>query len=72
LRRWIGVAVFLTALGIAVLVIPRLGARSPLVIVFLCVVAVLTMKLVERQVHRWFQVWAKRQARRTVPPKTGS
>lgn len=70
-RRWIGGAVLLATGGIVWLAIPRLGLRSPVAIVLLCVLAILTTKLVERQVHRWFQGWAERQARRTVPPKTG-
>lgn len=67
LRRWIGVAVLLIAVGIAWVVIPRLGsgARSPVAIVLVCGVAVLVMKLVERQVHQWFRRWAERQATRT-------
>ena len=69
-RRWIGLAVLLVIVGIAWVVIPRLGtgARSPVVIVLLCGVAVLVMKLVERQVHRWFQRWAEKHAARTPPP----
>ncbi len=67
LRRWIGVAVLLITVGIAWVVIPRLGsgARSPVAIVLVCGVAVLAMKLVERQVHQWFRRWAERQAART-------
>ncbi len=64
-RRWLGIALYLAALGIVGMVIPRLGSRSPVVIVLLCILAVLTMKVVERQVHRWFQRWAERQAART-------
>ena len=67
LRRWIGGAVLLVTVGIAWVVIPRLGAgaRSPVAIVLVCGVAVLAMKLVERQVHQWFRRWAERQAART-------
>ena len=64
-RRWLGIAFYLAALGIVVMVIPRLGSRSPVAIVLLCALAILTMKLVERRVHRWFQRWAERQAART-------
>lgn len=69
-RRWIGLAVLLMIVGIAWVVIPRLGAgaRSPVVIVLLCGVAVVVMKLVERQVHQWFRRWAEKQATRTPPP----
>jgi len=70
-RRWIGLAVLLVIVGIAWVVIPRLGAggRSPLAIVLLCGLAILVMKLVERQVHKWFQRWAEKQAARTLPPR---
>jgi hypothetical protein len=70
-RRWIGLTVLLVIAGIAWVAIPRLGAgaRSPVVIVLLCGVAVVTMKLVERQVHKWFQRWEERQAARM--PRSG-
>jgi peptidoglycan/LPS O-acetylase OafA/YrhL len=70
-RRWIGLAVLLVIVGIAWVVIPRLGAgvRSPVVIVLLCGLAVLVMKLVERQVHKWFQRWAEKQAAGKVAGK---
>ena len=67
-RRWLGIVLYLTALGIVVMLIPRLGSRSPVAIVLLCVLAVLTLKLVERWVHQWFQRWAERQAARTGGP----
>ncbi len=69
-RRWIGLVVLLVFVGIAWAVIPRLGvgARSPVAIVLLCGMAILVMKLVERQVHKWFQHWAEKQATRTPPP----
>jgi len=69
-RRWLGIVFYLAALGIVVMAIPRLGARSPVAIVLLCALAILTMKLVERRVHRWFQRWAERQAGRTSGPGT--
>ncbi len=68
-RRWIGVVILLLAVGIAWVVIPRLGARSPIAIVLLCAVAVLTMKLVERRVHRWFRRWAERHAASSSRPR---
>ncbi len=70
-RRWVGLAVLLVIVGIAWTVIPRLGAgaRSPVAIVLLCGVAVVTMKLVEQQVHWWFRRWAEKQAAKTPPPK---
>ncbi len=67
-RRWLGIALYLAALGIVGMVIPRLGSRSPVVIVLLCILAVLTMKVVERQVQQWFRRWADRQAGRTGGP----
>jgi hypothetical protein len=69
-RRWIGLVVLLVFVAIAWVVIPRLGAgaRSPVAIVLLCGMAVLIMKLVERQVHKWFQRWAEKQATRIPPP----
>jgi hypothetical protein len=67
LRRWIDVAVFLLALAAAVWLVPRLSPRSPLAIVALCVVAILTMKLVERRIRQLFRRWAERQAAR--PPR---
>ena len=69
MRRWIGAVVCLAALGIAALVIPRLAPRSPIAIVVLCILAVLTMKLVELRVRQWFERWADRQASRTTPPE---
>jgi peptidoglycan/LPS O-acetylase OafA/YrhL len=62
LWRWIAAATFFVAVGAAVWVVPRLGARSPITVVVLCVAAVLTMKLVERRVRQFFQRWAERQA----------
>ena len=62
LRRWIGTGLFLFAIGIATWVLPRLGLRSPVAFVVLPVLAVLTMKLVERRVGQWFRRWAEREA----------
>jgi hypothetical protein len=56
-RRWIGAVVCLATLGIAALVIPRLAPRSPIAIVLLCALAVLTMRLVEHRVRQWFDRW---------------
>jgi hypothetical protein len=68
-RRWIGVGTFLLAVAVAVWVVPRLGARSPVVFILLPILAILTMKLVERRVGQWFRRWAERQAGRT--PRAG-
>ena len=67
-RRWIGAVVCVVAVGIIALVVPRLAPRSPMAIVLLCALAVLTMKLVEHRVRQWFRRWAERQAARTRPP----
>jgi hypothetical protein len=61
--------VYLAALAIVLMVIPRLGSRSPVAIALLCVLAVLTMKLVERRVYQWFHRWADRQAAPSTPPE---
>jgi len=65
LRRAIGAVVCVVVLGIILVLISRLAPRSPLTIVVLCVVAVLTMKLAERQVRQWLDRWAKRQVIQT-------
>jgi peptidoglycan/LPS O-acetylase OafA/YrhL len=61
------VAVCVTGLGIVALVVPRVLPRSPLVILLVCALAVLTMKIVEHRVRRWFDRWESRQARRVSP-----
>jgi len=66
LRRATGVVVCVILLGIILVLVPRLGPRSPVAIVALCALAVLTMKLVERRVRQWFNYWAARQASRTT------
>jgi peptidoglycan/LPS O-acetylase OafA/YrhL len=63
-RRWIGVVVCVVAVGIIALVAPRVLPRSPLVILLVCALAVLTMKIVEHRVRRWFDRWESRQATR--------
>ena len=68
-RRWLGVVVYLAALGVVAMVVPRLGSRSPATIVLLCALAVLTMKLVERQIRRAFDRWAEREATRRAGPR---
>ena len=68
LRRGVGAVVLLAVLGFAVWVLPRLGARSPVAILVICVLAILTMKLVERRVRRWFRQWEEREAARARRP----
>jgi hypothetical protein len=63
------VGTFLLAVAVAVWVVPRLGVRSPVVFILLPILAILTMKLVERRVGQWFRRWAERQATRT--PRAG-
>jgi hypothetical protein len=64
LRRWIGVVIFFLVAIALVWVASRLGPRSPLAFVILPVIGILTMKLVERRVARWFRLWAEREAAR--------
>ena len=71
LRRWLGASVLLVLIGGIVLVVPRIAPRSPLTIVVLCALAILTMKLVERRLRRWLTVWAARQASKAPRPKAG-
>ena len=66
LRRATAVVVCVVLLGIILVLVPRLGPRSPVTIVVLCALAVLTMKLVERRVREWFNCWAARQASRST------
>ena len=61
LRRATGLVVCVLLLGIILILVPRLSPRSPVAIVALCVLAVLTMKLVERRIRQWFNAWAARQ-----------
>jgi len=68
LRRATAVVVCVVLLGIILVLVPRVGPRSPVTIVVLCALAVLTMKLVERRVRQWFDRWAARQASRTTGP----
>jgi hypothetical protein len=63
------VGTFLLAVAVAVWVVPRLGTRSPVVFILLPILAILTMKLVERRVGQWFRRWAERQADHT--PRAG-
>jgi cell division protein FtsW (lipid II flippase) len=63
-RRWLGAGVLLVLIGGIVLVVPRIAPRSPLTIVVLCALAVLTMKLVEHRIRRWLTWWARQQAAR--------
>jgi hypothetical protein len=69
LRRWVGVVSFFLAAIVLVWVASRLGPRSPLAFVILPVLGILTMKLVERRVARWFRRWAEREAARVQRTK---
>ena len=62
LRRWVGVVIFFLVAIALVSVASRLGSRSPLAFVILPALGILTMKLVERRVARWFRRWAEREA----------
>ena len=71
LRRWLGAGVLVILIGGIVLVVPRIAPRSPLTIVVLCALAILTMKLVERRVRQWLTIWAARQASTASRAKAG-
>jgi len=62
LRRWLGAGVLVILIAGIGLVVPRIAPRSPLAIVVLCALAILTMKLVERRLRQWLAAWAARQA----------
>jgi len=64
LRRWIASVVVLAVVAGFAWAAGRLLPRSPVVILFVCVLAILTMKLVERQVRRWFARWEEKERRR--------
>ena len=64
LRRWVGVVIFSLVAIALVWIASRLGSRSPLAFVILPALGILTMKLVERRVGRWFRRWAEREAAR--------
>ncbi len=69
-RRYIGWVVFAAALVVAGWIVPRVLPRSPVTIVFVCGLAVLAMKLVERRIRNWFRHLDARRAaelRRTPP-----
>ncbi len=71
LRRWLGAGVVLVLIGGIALVVPRIAPRSPLAIVVLCALAILTMKLVERRLRQWLTAWAARQAAAAERGKAG-
>jgi hypothetical protein len=62
LRRWLGWVIFGAALAVAGWILPRVLPRSPVTILILCVVAVVTMKLVERRIRAWFRRLEARRA----------
>ena len=64
LRRWVGMVIFSLVAIALVWVASRLGSRSLLAFVILPALGILTMKLVERRVARWFRRWAEREAAR--------
>ena len=64
LRRWVGVVSFSLMAIVLIWVASRLGPRSPMAFVILPTLGILTMKLVERRVARWFRRWAEREAAR--------
>ena len=64
LRRWVGLVIFFLVAIVLIWVASRLGGRSPLAFIILPALGILTMKLVERRVARWFRRWAEREAAR--------
>jgi peptidoglycan/LPS O-acetylase OafA/YrhL len=68
LRRGVGAVVLLATLGLLLIGISRFAPRSPLVILVVCVLGILTMKLVEYRVRRWARRWEEREAARNRPP----
>ena len=69
LRRLVGLVIFFLMAIVLIWVASRLGGRSPLAFVILPALGILTMKLVERRVARWFRRWAEREAARAPRPK---
>lgn len=53
-RGWIP-AVLVVVIGALAWGLTRLSPRSPMLILAVCTLAVLTMKLVERRLRRWLQ-----------------
>jgi hypothetical protein len=64
LRRWLAPVVVLLLVSLLAWAAGRFLPRSPLVILLVCVLAVVVMKLVERQVRLWFVRWEERERRR--------
>jgi hypothetical protein len=60
LRRWLVPGVLLLLVGAGAWGLTRVAPRSPVVILAVCVLAVVTLKVVEREVRRWFRVWEER------------
>jgi peptidoglycan/LPS O-acetylase OafA/YrhL len=71
-RRWIGWAILVVSLGLGGWILPRVLPRSPIIILILCVLAVLTMKLVEHRIRAWFRRLEARRAAelRRSPPRS--
>jgi hypothetical protein len=63
LRRWLVPGVLVAIVGALAWGLTRVAPRSPLVILATCVLAVVTLKVVEREVRRWFRLWEERAAR---------
>lgn len=61
LRRGAGVVILLLVLAAVVWGVPRLGGRSPVMVLLLMALAILAMKLAERLVGRWLRRLAARR-----------
>jgi len=57
IRRSLAGAVFFAVAAGALWAVARFMPRSPIVILVVCVVGILTMKLVEHRVRDWFDRW---------------
>ncbi len=70
LRRGLVPMVLVAVVGALAWGVTRVAPRSPIVILVVCVLAVITMKLIEHRVRRWFrrwEEWDRRRAERNGP-----
>ena len=57
IRRWLSGAVFFAVAAVLLWAVARFMPRSPVLILVVCVLGVLTMKLVEHRIRDWFDRW---------------
>jgi hypothetical protein len=65
MRRWLVPVVLVALVGGLAWGLTRFLPRSPIVILVVCALAVVTMKLVEHRVHQLFRLWEERERRRS-------